>query len=172
MLPLERGRSGIARPGLRLGLDLAGIGGRMAHAWGTLPGYVRTGSPAYHERFGRSFWDDLDAHPEIGASFDALMGPAGHGAPNVDFDITGGWESVRSMVDVGGGTGAMLAELMRKWPKLQGRWSTCRGQSHSQAKSSRRPAWRPGHHGRPELFRPLAVRGGCLSAEKGPGQLA
>ena len=34
-------------PAQRIGLDLDGIGGRMAHAWGTLLGYVRTGEPAY-----------------------------------------------------------------------------------------------------------------------------
>ena len=54
----------------------------MAHAWGTLlalcPGPV---SPAYHERFGLPFWDDLDAHPDVAASFDALIGPTGHGTP-------------------------------------------------------------------------------------------
>ena len=111
---------GLLDPSMRLGLDLAGIGGRMAHAWGTLLGYVRTGSSAYHERFGLSFWDDLNAHPEVGASFDTLMGPPGHGTPSPDFDITGGWESVRSVVDVGGGTGAMLAELLRKWPEIHG----------------------------------------------------
>ena len=81
---------------------------------------MRTGSPAYHERFGLSFWEDLDAHPAIGASFDALMGPAGHGAPNADFEITDGWARVRTVVDVGGGSGAMLAELLRKWPQLHG----------------------------------------------------
>ena len=56
--------------------DLRGIGGRMAYAWGTLPTYVKTGTAAgYHELFGLPFWDDLEAHPEIGESFDALMGP-------------------------------------------------------------------------------------------------
>jgi len=71
-----RGESG------RLGLDLDSFGGRMAHAWGTLLSAVRTGKPAYHEAFGRGFWEDLEAHPEIAASFDALMGPAGHGVPD------------------------------------------------------------------------------------------
>jgi 2,7-dihydroxy-5-methyl-1-naphthoate 7-O-methyltransferase len=46
---------------VRLGLDLDGFGGRMAYAWGTLLSAVRTGKPAYHEVFGREFWDDLDA---------------------------------------------------------------------------------------------------------------
>jgi hypothetical protein len=60
-------------------IDLEGIGGRMAHTWGTLLDYVRTGQPAYQQVFGRPFWEDLAAHPRIAAEFDALMGPAGHG---------------------------------------------------------------------------------------------
>jgi 2,7-dihydroxy-5-methyl-1-naphthoate 7-O-methyltransferase len=111
---------GLLDPAQRLGLDLEGIGGRMAHAWGTLLGYVRTGAPAYHERFGMSFWEDLNSHPDIGAGFDALMGPSGHGTPNPDFEITGGWGPVRCVVDVGGGTGAMLGELLRRWPQMHG----------------------------------------------------
>ena len=62
---------------VRLGLDLDGFGGRMAHAWGTLLSAVRTGRPAYREAFGRGFWEDLDTHPDIAAGFDALMGPPG-----------------------------------------------------------------------------------------------
>jgi hypothetical protein len=107
-------------PAQRLGLDLDGIGGRFAHAWGSLLGYTRTGAPAYHEIFGMPFWDDLDTHPEIGASFDALLGPAGHGLPDPDFPIIGGWESVGTVVDVGGGTGAMLAQILRVKPWIHG----------------------------------------------------
>jgi len=49
-------------------LDLEGIGGRMAHAWGTVLDYVRTGQPAYQKVFGRPFWEDLAAHPAIAAT--------------------------------------------------------------------------------------------------------
>jgi hypothetical protein len=111
---------GLLDPAQGIGLDLDGIGGRFAYAWGTLLGYVRTGAPAYHEHFGLPFWEDLDAHPDIAASFDALIGPTGHGTPNSEFQITGGWKSVRSVVDVGGGTGAMLAQVLRRWPEIQG----------------------------------------------------
>ena len=76
--------------------------------------------PAYREVFGLPFWEDLDAHPDIAASFDALIGPVGHGAPTPEFQITGGWESVRTVVDVGGGTGALLAEILRARPELRG----------------------------------------------------
>ncbi len=117
---LNDAAQGLLDSPLRLGLDLHGIGGRMAHAWGTLLDYVRTGTPAYQERFGLPFWEDLEAHPDIAASFDALIGPVGHGTPDPDFQITGGWEWVRTVVDVGGGTGAMLAEILRARPKIHG----------------------------------------------------
>ena len=103
-------------PATRLGLDLDGIGGRMAYAWGTLLSYVRTGAPAYQELFGRTFFEDLEAHPQVAASFDALIGPLGHGLPDGDFQISRGWEAVQTVVDVGGGTGAMLAQLLRAHP--------------------------------------------------------
>jgi len=110
----------LMEPAVRIGLDLEGIGGRMAYAWSTLPQFVRTGRPAYDTVFGRPFWEDLDAHPEIAASFDALIGMIGHGAPDPHFEISGGWSTVRSVVDVGGGTGLMLRELLRAHPHLHG----------------------------------------------------
>lgn len=112
---------GLLDESLRLGLDLDSFGGRMAHAWGTLLSAVRTGRPAYHEAFGRGFWDDLDAHPDIAASFDALMGPAGHGTPDSEILAdAAAWDSIRTVVDVGGGTGALLAEVLRARPGVRG----------------------------------------------------
>lgn len=107
-------------PAERIGLDLNGVGGRMAHVWSTLLAYVRGGTTAYHELYGLTFWDDLDAHPEIAASFDALMGPAGHGTPDPDVLGSGGWDSIRTVVDVGGGTGALLAAILRAHPDVHG----------------------------------------------------
>lgn len=105
---------------VRLGMDLEGFGGRMAYAWGSLLSAVRTGRPAYHEIFGRPFWEDLQAHPDLSAKFDALMGPDGHGTPDPDVLVTGDWESVGTVVDVGGGTGAQLVEILRAHPAIRG----------------------------------------------------
>lgn len=101
-------------------IDLNGIGGRMAHTWGTLLDYVRTGEPAYQQVFGLPFWEDLAAHPRIAADFDALMGPAGHGLPDFDIELSDGWEPIRTVVDVGGGTGALLTSLLRRHPQVKG----------------------------------------------------
>jgi 2,7-dihydroxy-5-methyl-1-naphthoate 7-O-methyltransferase len=111
---------GLLDPGRRLGLDLEGIGGRMAHAWGTLLDFVRTGVPAYQRVFGLPFWEDLDTHPALAASFDALMGPAGHGTPDPNVLVSGDWDEIRRVVDVGGGTGALLAEILRARPNIHG----------------------------------------------------
>jgi hypothetical protein len=109
---------GLLDPGMFLSLD--GIGGRFAQVWSTLPAFVRTGKPAYAEIFGKPYWDDLTEHPEIGAEFDALMSYTGHGTPDASLELKRGWDNVRTVVDVGGGAGAMLAELLRARPTLHG----------------------------------------------------
>jgi len=107
-------------------LDLATPWCLRAAATLRLPGHiaaghhVRTGQPAYAKVFGRPFWEDLAAHPAIAADFDALMGPAGHGVPDYDIELAHGWDSIRTIVDVGGGTGAMLASLLRRHPQARG----------------------------------------------------
>jgi hypothetical protein len=100
-------------------LDLNGIGGRMAGAWSSLLAAVRTGASAYHTVFGRPFWEDLEAHPEVAASFDALMGPAGHGAPDPEMMAPEDWSSIRTIVDVGGGTGSLLAAILGVQPDVR-----------------------------------------------------
>ena len=110
----------LMQPALRLNLDLDGFGGRMTHAWESLLAAVRSGAPGYHEVFGRPFWSDLEANPDIAASFDALMGPDGHGPPDPEVLVTGDWVSIRTIVDVGGGNGSLLAAILRARPHVRG----------------------------------------------------
>lgn len=109
----------LLHPAMLYGLDLDGFGGRMANAWNTLLEAVRTGAPAYYKAFGRPFWEDLQAHPKIAEDFDALMGP-GHGTPDPDVLVDNDWPSIKTVVDVGGGTGSLLAEVLRAHPHLRG----------------------------------------------------
>jgi hypothetical protein len=98
-------------------LDLDGIGGRFAGAWETIPGYVRTGRPTYTAKFGRPFWDDLAAHPALAREFDDLIGPGGHAAPDPCFELP--WDEIETVVDVGGGTGTLLDEVVRAYPHVR-----------------------------------------------------
>ncbi|MFG1707743.1 methyltransferase [Nonomuraea sp. M3C6] len=111
---------GLLDESLRLSLDLDGVGGRLAGAWAAFLPAVRSGEPAYRELYGRPFWDDLEAHPELGASFDALMGPVGHGEFDPEILPGGDWDGVAEVVDVGGGTGAALAAILRARPGVKG----------------------------------------------------
>jgi O-methyltransferase domain len=98
-------------------LDLDGFGGRMDLAFTGLAHTVRTGGPAWEQVFGQPFWAYLDANPAISASFDATMAvDAGH-APVADrYD----WSTVRHVADIGGGTGTLIAEVLRRNPWLRG----------------------------------------------------
>jgi hypothetical protein len=112
---------GLLDPGMRIGLNLEGFGGRMAFPWSTLLTAVRTGRPAYAEVFGRPYWEDMEANPEIAAEFDALMGPAGHGAPDPEVLIDPAeWPGIRSVADIGGGTGSLLAAILAAHPHVRG----------------------------------------------------
>jgi hypothetical protein len=98
-------------------LDLDGFGGRMDLAFTGLAHTVRTGEPAWEQVFGRPFWDWLDANPAISASFDAVMAvDAGSAAVADGYD----WTTVRHVADIGGGTGTLIAEVLRRNPRLRG----------------------------------------------------
>jgi 2,7-dihydroxy-5-methyl-1-naphthoate 7-O-methyltransferase len=98
-------------------LDLNGFGGRMDLAFTDLMHTVRTGAPAWEQVFGQPFWAYLDANPAFGASFDATMAV---GAGNTPVATGYDWAAVRHVADIGGGTGTLIAEVLRHNPSLRG----------------------------------------------------
>lgn len=100
-------------------LDVDGIGGRFSGAWSSLPDVVRTGRPAYEQMYGLPFWEDLAAHAELGAQFDAMMGE-GHHVADPDVLPAGDLMDVTTVVDVGGGTGTLLKAVLHAYPHLHG----------------------------------------------------
>jgi hypothetical protein len=98
-------------------LDLDGFGGRMDLAFTGLADTVRTGRPAWPAVFGAPFWQYLDANPELSASFDATMEIH---AGNRDLAEGYDWPALARVADVGGGTGALLAELLLCHQGLRG----------------------------------------------------
>lgn len=91
----------------------------MLPLWGSLLHTLRTGESGAEHVLGMPLYDYLTAHPDIGALFDRTM--AGYAryrlAPVVvayDFSRFG------SIVDVGGGNGALLIEILRGYPRARG----------------------------------------------------
>jgi catechol 2,3-dioxygenase-like lactoylglutathione lyase family enzyme len=105
--------------GMRAWLDLDGAAARWDQTYPRMLQAVRTGQPVYSDMFGRSFWDDLVANPHLSASFDALMAQL-HSWSVHDIVSDYDWNSVRHVVDVGGGNGFLLTEILRANPALQG----------------------------------------------------
>jgi 2,7-dihydroxy-5-methyl-1-naphthoate 7-O-methyltransferase len=107
------------KAGVRGWLDQDGFGGRMDGAWPGLLEAVRTGRPSYSRVFGRPLWEDLGANPAVSDAFNALMAAQSEG---IWSEIAGcyDWSGLREIVDVGGGTGTLLAALAREHPHLRG----------------------------------------------------
>jgi hypothetical protein len=104
--------------------DAPGSGHQMAlmqgeevfRAFGEIMHTLRTGTPSFEKVHGRPFYAYLDDNPEAARTFNESMGgqpvPAAFGA----LDLAG----VGTLVDVGGGTGALLAQALAAYPKLAG----------------------------------------------------
>jgi 2,7-dihydroxy-5-methyl-1-naphthoate 7-O-methyltransferase len=104
---------------LRRWFDLDGAGGAMDRAYTGLLDTVRTGAPAYPKVTGREFWDDLAANPRLAASFGSLM--EAHSSELASDVVTGyPWAETSLVVDVGGGSGALLARILSSYPHLRG----------------------------------------------------
>ncbi len=105
--------------GTRDALDLEGAVGRAELAFADLLHSVRTGEPAFPERFGRSFWDDLSADPGRAASYASQMGSdVAAWAPAIL--AARDWGTLGHVVDVGGGGGSLMVALLRAYPRLRG----------------------------------------------------
>ncbi|WP_031465383.1 methyltransferase [Sciscionella sediminilitoris] len=108
-----------APDGIKPLLDIHQAGGRAELAFVDLLGTIGTGEPAYTRRYGRGFWADLDANPELRRSFDAQMNWRFRvQAPQIAerFD----WSRFARILDVGGGEGTVLAAILRAHPGVRG----------------------------------------------------
>lgn len=105
--------------GLQPWLDLDGAVGRADLAFVELIEQVRGHHRAYPAAFGRSFWEDLDGNPRLADSFDSLMETKAQGiAPAVA--LAHPWSTYDRVADIGGGKGALLAEILKANPRTSG----------------------------------------------------
>jgi hypothetical protein len=80
---------------------------------------IRTGEPAFEAVFGMANFEYLKQHFEEAELFNRFMQHSPddrHNAVAEGYDFAG----IRTIIDVGGGNGALLAELLRKFPELNG----------------------------------------------------
>ena len=94
------------------------FGGITQRAWGDLLRSVETGEPAFRRVFGMDPFAYLAEHPDEGAHFDAAMAAFTTQiatAVAAAYDFT----QFRQIVDIGGGSGALLAGLLRAYPRLK-----------------------------------------------------
>ncbi|MEW9532570.1 methyltransferase [Microbispora sp. NPDC049125] len=88
-------------------------------AWGALTHGARTGEAAFDHVHGRPLFDHLACHPELSGIFNTAMREGtGWIAPEVPkaYDFTG----ARTVADIGGGNGALLAAILAAAPGVRG----------------------------------------------------
>ncbi len=83
-----------------------------------LPYSVTTGKAGFAHAHGQEFFQYLAQHPEASALFDRAMTGA---APQRHADVAAAYDfsQVRTVVDVGGGNGGLLAAILKANPRLK-----------------------------------------------------
>lgn len=80
---------------------------------------VRTGEPAFERIFGERFFDYLATHPADGELFNSVMSQ-GHPWASAALLAAYDFSRFERVVDVGGGQGALLREILSAWPGIRG----------------------------------------------------
>jgi len=110
-------RAGV--PGSARAMVMLFAGDRVQDSWRDLEYCVRTGNPVFHQRGLHDPFSDPARTAEESANFDAAMADfttlaAVAVAAAYDF------ASIRTIVDVGGGNGALLIGILKAHPHLRG----------------------------------------------------
>jgi hypothetical protein len=87
--------------------------------WANLIATLPTGTPAFEQIFGISVFDWRREHAAQGATFDSYLAKETSGQANAiikSLDLSG----VRTVAEIGGGYGALLAALLVAHPRLGG----------------------------------------------------
>jgi SAM-dependent methyltransferase len=86
-------------------------------AWAEILHTVQTGEPAFDKVYGVPFYQYLAKHPAAEEVFNAAMGVSGQPPMVIDgLDLS----RAGTVVDVGGGSGALLARVLQQHPDARG----------------------------------------------------
>ncbi|MFI7140624.1 methyltransferase [Streptomyces massasporeus] len=100
-------------------LRLDGPTGRGEAAVFRLLDAVRSGGPVYSALYGQEFWTDVEADGALAEAFARRMAASMRWVVP-ELLAQGDWQSVRHVVDVGGGSGDLLAAVVDATPGAQG----------------------------------------------------
>jgi O-methyltransferase domain len=93
--------------------------GRTQDSWSDLLYSVRTGEPIYPHRFGMDVWTYTAQHPEYAALFDEAMADFTRQAA-IAVAAAYDFSPFKTIVDVGGGAGVLLAGILNATPAARG----------------------------------------------------
>ncbi|WP_225730020.1 MULTISPECIES: methyltransferase [unclassified Nocardia] len=103
----------------RAWLNLSGAGARMDAGYAGLADAVRKGSEGYSSVHGLPLWADLAERPDLRSGFDELMGADTARIAHLlatEYD----WTGLGQLIDVGGGIGILLGEILDAQTHLTG----------------------------------------------------
>ena len=95
------------------------VGDLCYPAFGDLPWTVQTGRPGFDKVFGAPIFDHLARHPDHGRLFDAAMTSI-HGPETPAMIEAYDFRAFKTIVDIGGGNGSTLIEILRAAPAARG----------------------------------------------------
>lgn len=95
-----------------------GFGETAYQSWEKSIHTVTTGKPAWDEVFGLSFYKYLDENPQISHSFDQWNANSAFFMELLTDQYP--FERFKTLVDIGGGQGGFLINLLKKSPTMQG----------------------------------------------------
>jgi len=94
-------------------------GGTQYTSWGELLWSVQTGQTGFQKVYGKPIFQYLEEHPKEAAEFDAAM-TAIHGQETSAVLDVYDFSQARKLIDVGGGNGTQLTEMLLRHPHLKG----------------------------------------------------
>lgn len=95
------------------------LGAELYQSWGNLLYSVKTGKQGFQKRFGVPFFQYMTEHPERHSIYDASMMVHGIAETEPMLDAYD-FSAFRTVVDVGGGHGRMLAAILDRYPAVEG----------------------------------------------------
>ncbi|HLM92091.1 MAG TPA: methyltransferase [Thermoplasmata archaeon] len=101
-----------------MGLTAVFAGEEAYRSWGDLLHSIKTGETAFDHRYGMGHFEYLSRNPDASLTFNRLMAWSARvaGEPLRTYDLG----SHQLLVDVGGGSGALIASVLRAHPGLRG----------------------------------------------------